>query len=97
MNEVMYKDKELNGKMVFLNLVGIFLGRKTASDEERLQSMNVLFDFLLGLRAGKRIKGEFVATPDIDSRISKLERDYYKLLKMFEELKTLLKGAGMLR
>lgn len=92
-----YMKKELELKQPFLDYVSIFLGRKTASDEEKLNATNELFDWLIVLQSARRIKGQFMEIPDVENRLARLERDIYKLERLFDEMKTLLKGAGILR
>ena len=92
-----YLDKEIEAKKPFLEAVSIFLGRTSATDEERLKATNDLFDYLIILQSANRMKGKFMESLDIDSRISKVERDIHRIERIFEELTTLLRGAGILR
>lgn len=88
-------DKEVADKMEFLKYITVFLN-ETTSEEEIIQTTNKLFEWLISLRIGQRIKGKFIATLESDARIGRLERDVYRIERMLDEMRILLKGAGIL-
>ena len=79
-----------------MDAVEIYLS-KEATDDEKQKATDILFHWLVMLRSTKRINGAFSNVSQVDTRLDKLERDAQKTKELFEQLKMLLKGAGILK
>jgi hypothetical protein len=69
-----------------IKLIDIVSGTKPATDEQIEEAMNWLFEWIVTLRSGDFIDGEFVGPPDWESRLSELEKRVSSIEKLFEEL-----------
>jgi len=65
--------------------------QKYFTDAQVEEAINWLFDWIVTLRSGGFIVGEFVGPPDWESRLSALERRVSSIEKLFEELGQRLK------
>ncbi len=74
-----------------INLIDIVSGTKLATDAEVEEAINRLFEWIVTLRSGDFIVGEFVGPPDWESRLSAMERRVSSIEKLFEELGQRLK------
>ncbi len=73
------------------DLIDVVSGTKAATDAQVEEAINWLFDWIVTLRSGGFIVGEFVGPPDWESRLSALERRVSSIEKLFEELGQRLK------
>ena len=85
-------NQEISAKQPYLDLIAICAGSKKASPEELHKAVNSLFEQILALRSSRRLIGTFM-TFDVDSRLSKLERDLNETNKLVAELLITVQGV----
>jgi hypothetical protein len=85
MEELPAKEK-LEFKSHTNNLINTVSGSRPATDEEVETAVDSLFSWIVTLRSGGFITGEFVGPPDWESRLSELKERVSSIEKLFEEL-----------
>lgn len=78
-------DEEAEYKMTFRNMVAISLGSKKATPDELGKTISDLFDGILALRNGDRIKGVF-CEHDLEARVKEIEEGLDKVNNLMEEI-----------
>jgi hypothetical protein len=76
----------------------ILLRRVESSEETYRATVNWFIELIWRMRNGRRIDGEFLAVPNIESRVDKLEEEVRKHGNALDELRILLRlsegGSG---
>lgn len=72
--------------------VAIILGTTQAKDEERKKAVDDMLMMIWKYRGGERIKGEFLAIPNIESRLKTVEEEVSSHHGALEELKILFRN-----
>ena len=76
------------------NLIRIVSGAEPSTDEEVGVAVDSLFSWIVTLRSGGFIVGEFVGPPDWESRLSELEKRVSSIEELLEDLQHIWKVKG---
>jgi hypothetical protein len=81
-------------KSTFLNYVSIVSGATPSTPIGIDQAIDSLFTWIVSLRGGDFIEGEFLQSPDLETRLSALEERVVGMEKLLEELQHIWKVRG---
>jgi len=93
-------DKPMSGpqvstlKSTFLNYVSVVSGATPSTPIVIDQAIDSLFDWIVSLRGGDFIEGEFLQSPELETRLSALEVKVESMEKLLEDLQHIWKIRG---
>lgn len=93
-NKPMPPELKAMTKNYFLHLVKTVCGTKQVSTDELKASIDEMFSLIVTLRSGDFIQGEFLQSPDLETRISAIHERVATVEKLLEELQLILKLRG---
>jgi hypothetical protein len=87
-------DSKLDVKEFFSDMVDIATGAEPATASQVQTIKDMLFGFLINVRIGERIVGQFYATPNLESRVASVETRTSEIERLLEELQNLMHIRG---
>jgi len=85
---------EDQSKGLFERLFSTAAGALKATQDEMQNAIDKLFTWIIILRQGERIEGEFLQIPNLQSRLSSLEERVANIERLLEELQNLIRIRG---
>jgi len=84
-------ERERASKRYFLNLVEKATGAVKLTQIELEETIDKLFGSIVALRIGRRIEGEFLQVPNVESKLNSLEERVCNIERLLEELQNLMR------
>jgi hypothetical protein len=93
-NQPISAEQKALTKSYFLNLVSIVCGTTPVPADALKASIDNMFSLIVTLRSGDFIQGEFLQSPDLETRLSALQERVASVEKLLEDLQHIWKIKG---
>lgn len=90
----MTPEQRSQAKVWFIDLVSVVSGATQSSVEQVNRAIDDLFSVIVTYRSGGFITGEFVQSPDLETKLSAIQGRVDSLEKLIEELQHIWKVRG---